>query len=33
MNLGEPLEAFHGVLRGVPSYDGGKAPLLEGKDK
>jgi circadian clock protein KaiC len=33
LELGEPLEAFHGVLRGVPSYDGSKAPLLEGKDK
>lgn len=33
LKLGEPLEAFHGVLRGVPSYEGGKVPLLEGKDK
>jgi circadian clock protein KaiC len=29
--LGEPLEAFHGVLRGVPTYTGDRAPLLEGK--
>ena len=33
LKLGEPLEAFHGVLRGVPSYAGEKAPLLQDKDK
>ncbi|MEJ0020591.1 MAG: ATPase domain-containing protein [Acetobacteraceae bacterium] len=27
--LGEPLEAFQGVLRGVPTYVGEPAPLLE----
>lgn len=31
LQFGEPLEAFQGVLRGVPTYDGDKAPLLEGK--
>ena len=29
--LGEPLEAFQGVLRGVPEYAGEPSPLLEGK--
>lgn len=29
--VGPPLEGFHGILRGVPTYDGGPAPLL-GKD-
>jgi circadian clock protein KaiC len=33
LTIGEPLEAFHGVLSGVPTYSGEKAPLLEGKDK
>jgi circadian clock protein KaiC len=33
LSLGEPLDAFHGVLRGVPNYAGGKEPLLEGKQK
>jgi circadian clock protein KaiC len=28
--LGEPLEAFQGVLRGEPTYLGGPAPLLGG---
>ena len=28
LTLGEPLEAFHGVLRGVPTYAGDRAPLL-----
>jgi circadian clock protein KaiC len=28
LTLGEPLEAFHGVLRGVPIYAGDRAPLL-----
>jgi len=27
--LGEPLEAFHGVLRGVPTYAGDKVPLMQ----
>jgi circadian clock protein KaiC len=31
LTLGEPLEAFHGVLRGVPTYSGEKSPLLAGK--
>lgn len=29
MVLGEPLEDFHGVLRGVPTYTGGSKPLLQ----
>ena len=33
LSMGEPLEAFHGVLRGVPSYAGIPATLIEGKDK
>jgi circadian clock protein KaiC len=33
LKLGEPLEAFHGVLRGVPTYAGERTPLLEGKTK
>jgi circadian clock protein KaiC len=32
LSLGEPLEEFQGVLRGVPSYAGGSAPLLSAKD-
>jgi circadian clock protein KaiC len=28
--LGEPLDMFHGVLRGVPTYAGDGAPLLKG---
>jgi circadian clock protein KaiC len=31
LSLGEPLEAFQGVLRGVPAYEGDRSPLLEGK--
>lgn len=31
--LGEPLEAFQGVLRGVPNYSGAPAPLLDDKPK
>jgi circadian clock protein KaiC len=30
--LGEPLEAFQGVLRGVPHYAGDQFPLLEDED-
>ncbi len=30
LTMGEPLEAFQGVLRGIPTYEGGKEPLLEG---
>lgn len=26
--LGQPLKAFHGILRGVPTYHGPHAPLL-----
>lgn len=32
LSLGEPLEEFQGVLRGVPSYAGGSAPLLLARD-
>jgi circadian clock protein KaiC len=32
LSLGEPLNAFQGVLRGVPSYAGARTPLLEGKE-
>ena len=31
--LGEPLDTFHGVLRGVPSYSGERGPLLGGTQK
>jgi circadian clock protein KaiC len=31
LTLGEPLEAFHGVLRGVPTYAGDRAPLMQDK--
>lgn len=31
--LGPPLDAFQGVLRGVPTYAGDKSPLLEGFGK
>ena len=31
LTLGEPLEAFHGVLRGVPTYNGEKLAILQGK--
>jgi circadian clock protein KaiC len=27
--MGQPLEGFHGVLRGVPTYSGEKATLLD----
>ena len=30
VRVGEPLEGFHGVLRGVPVYGGATAPLLGG---
>jgi circadian clock protein KaiC len=30
LSFGEPLEAFQGVLRGVPDYVGDHIPLLEG---
>ncbi|RXU65413.1 circadian clock protein KaiC [Pseudomonas protegens] len=32
LTIGAPLEAFQGVLRGVPSYQGESAPLLQDKD-
>jgi circadian clock protein KaiC len=28
ITIGEPLEDFHGVLRGVPTYRGRQEPLL-----
>ena len=28
MTIGEPLESFQGVLRGVPTYMGASNPLL-----
>ena len=32
ITLGEPLEDFQGVLRGVPTYiGGGRNPLLDGQ--
>jgi circadian clock protein KaiC len=33
LSMGGPLEAFHGVLRGVPNYAGDAATLMKGKDK
>jgi circadian clock protein KaiC len=33
LTLGEPLEAFNGVLHGEPTYSGEKSPLLEERDK
>lgn len=33
LTVGEPLEDFHGVLRGVPTYTGAQSPLLEGKSR
>jgi circadian clock protein KaiC len=33
LSLGEPLDAFQGVLRGVPDYVGDGLPLLEGEDR
>jgi circadian clock protein KaiC len=32
MSIGEPLEAFQGVLRGVPHYFGESNPLLQEED-
>ena len=32
IRLGEPLREFHGVLTGVPVYDGGKTSLMDRKD-
>ncbi|WP_060839107.1 ATPase domain-containing protein [Pseudomonas sp. Os17] len=32
LTIGAPLEAFQGVLRGVPSYQGESAPLLQDED-
>jgi circadian clock protein KaiC len=29
ISIGEPLEEFQGVLRGVPTYMGKNGPLLE----
>ena len=29
LTIGAPLENFHGVLRGVPTFVGGRTPLLE----
>jgi circadian clock protein KaiC len=31
LSVGEPLEAFQGVLRGVPQYAGDHEPLINGK--
>jgi hypothetical protein len=31
LSVGEPLEAFQGVLRGVPQYPGKQTPLINGK--
>ena len=33
IRVGQPLTAFHGVLTGVPSYTGGRRPLLRPDDK
>jgi circadian clock protein KaiC len=33
ITLGEPLEAFNGVLQGEPTYSGEKSPLLEDRHK
>jgi circadian clock protein KaiC len=33
LTIGEPLSAFHGVLRGVPTYSGNQTTLLEGREK
>jgi len=33
MTVGEPLSAFQGVLRGVPTYIGEARPLLEADDQ
>jgi circadian clock protein KaiC len=31
VRVGEPLRDFHGVLTGVPTYEGGETPLLAGE--
>jgi circadian clock protein KaiC len=31
ISVGEPLVEFQGVLRGIPTYVGGKAPLMESR--
>jgi circadian clock protein KaiC len=31
LSVGEPLEAFHGVLRGVPNFVGNQGTLMSGK--
>jgi circadian clock protein KaiC len=33
LTMGEPLEAFQGVLRGVPTYTGDQSTLLSGNAK
>jgi circadian clock protein KaiC len=33
LTIGEPLDAFQGVLRGIPTYTGDQGALLTGKDK
>jgi circadian clock protein KaiC len=33
LTMGEPLEAFQGVLRGVPNYTGEQGTLINGKNK
>jgi circadian clock protein KaiC len=33
LTIGNPLDGFQGVLRGVPTYVGGDKPLLEGLDQ
>ncbi len=33
LTMGEPLEAFHGVLRGVPDYTGEQGTLIGGKTR
>jgi len=33
LTIGEPLEAFDGVLRGAPTYSGVRTTLLEGEEK
>ena len=33
LTIGSPLEAFHGILRGVPIYVGESAPLLHGQGR
>ena len=31
LSVGEPLDEFHGVLRGVPTYAGGNGPSMQDK--